>query len=70
MENGASAAAAAAAAASYPPPSHLSAAFQAATAAGTNTSMAGQTVNHFQEALMSRMARPFGLTVTLLFYCP
>ena len=46
-----------------PPQAHLSAAaaFQAAAA----NSAAGGSVTPFQEALMSRMGRPFGLTVRL-----
>ena len=45
-----------------PPQAHLSAAaaFQAAAA---NSAAAGGGVTPFQEALMSRMGRPFGLTV-------
>ena len=48
-----------------PPQAHLSAAaaFQAAAA---NSAAAGGTVTPFQEALMSRMGRPFGLTVSFL----
>ena len=53
-----------------PPQAHLSAAaaFQAAAA---NSAAAGGGVTPFQEALMSRMGRPFGLTVsnfTILSY--
>ena len=65
MENGGATAAAPAAA--YPPPlppqAHLSAAFQAANAASAT---AGSTLAAagFQEALMQRMGRPFGLTVS------
>ena len=46
-----------------PPQAHLSAAaaFQAAAA---NSAAAGGGVTPFQEALMSRMGRPFGLTVS------
>ena len=52
-----------------PPQAHLSAAaaFQAAAA---NSAAAGGAVTPFQEALMSRMGRPFGLTVRIfLFSC-
>ena len=47
-----------------PPQAHLSAAaaFQAAAA---NSAAAGGAVTPFQEALMSRMGRPFGLTVRI-----
>ena len=41
-----------------PPQAHLSAAFQAAV-----TSASAVNPTAFQEALMSRMGRPFGLTV-------
>ena len=41
-----------------PPQAHLTAAFQAA-----NTSTTSASTTSFQEALMSRMGRPFGLTV-------
>ena len=45
-----------------PPQAHLSAAFQAAVTSSTSTS----STTPFQEALMSRMGRPFGLTVSHL----
>ena len=50
-----------------PPQAHLSAAaaFQAAAA---NSAAAGGAVTPFQEALMSRMGRPFGLTVRILLF--
>ena len=44
-----------------PPQAHLTAAFQASNTAVTSS---GSTTP-FQEALMSRMGRPFGLTVRL-----
>ena len=45
-----------------PPQAHLSAAFQAAV-----TSTSSTATTSFQEALMSRMGRPFGLTVRHYF---
>ena len=59
-----------------PPQAHLSAAFQAASgnaaaaaaaaaqaAQSTNNAVSSASVTQFQEALMSRMGRPFGLSV-------
>lgn len=48
-----------------PPQAHLSAAFQAAV---TSSASSSSGTTPFQEALMSRMGRPFGLTVSLHFY--
>eukprot|EP00095_Tigriopus_kingsejongensis_P011562 maker-scaffold768_size100864-snap-gene-0.10 protein:Tk11562 transcript:maker-scaffold768_size100864-snap-gene-0.10-mRNA-1 annotation:"hypothetical protein SINV_09674" len=45
-----------------PPQAHLSAAFQAAAAAGNVVVSSPNSIGQFQEALMSRMGRSFGLT--------
>ncbi len=68
MENGTGAAAAPFVSAPPPPPAlppqaHLNAAAFHAAAAAATTAAGGGGVAHFQEALMSRMGRPFGLTV-------
>ena len=49
-----------------PPQAHLSAAaaFQAAAANSAAAAGGGGGVTPFQEALMSRMGRPFGLSVS------
>ena len=46
-----------------PPQAHLSAAAAFQAAAANSAAVAGGTVTPFQEALMSRMGRPFGLSV-------
>ena len=46
-----------------PPQAHLSAAAAFQAAAANSAAAAGGTVTPFQEALMSRMGRPFGLSV-------
>ena len=47
-----------------PPQAHLSAAAAFQAAAANSAAAAGGSVTPFQEALMSRMGRPFGLSVS------
>ena len=51
-----------------PPQAHLSAAAAFQAAAANSAAAAGGAVTPFQEALMSRMGRPFGLSVSKHFY--